>query len=622
MVSTKTAELARAHVSGGGGLSSPAASTPKKKKPKVPTTPLPASASSHSEVQRLQSELDALHSSHVAVLERLASTQQLLESNDASMEEWRRAWRELWEVETRQQHRQLSAALAKADAKAELLERAREDDARRAREERQEAAEAAARTAASAAANESREREQQLRAQLQACEAQLEQAALSEAKASSRAAIAEAQVARVREEGEARLKDKHERLSALVGGLRQEVAKLTAEHEDARSSWQQLMLAQHDAHEAALAEVMRERALDGADASAWREAQREHEAREQREWQAKLEAIGGRSVRRLVRRGVARAWEAWAELAVARATKMRRLRGAAMRLRRPKLTAAYTLWCAGWRQAQSANAGQLRAEMFAGAVCVRALIRELQGADEAHAELGAQYGALAQSVRALQEAAAERGAAVERAEARHAALEAALDETRRASDDQRREASRALERLQARELPSPLNHPRISYDRHADLHANLHRSRSHAHLVGSRVGPQAEAARVAARADAADAGFAEAVGRIEQAAAEHLVLDGRRRDAYREQGFEQMQQSLAEAAGVPGHPGSWAMGAHAATELMRARRSLDQIVAMLAEERALREEQARLVEGARARSAKRDAELLVATAASELSVDA
>ena len=253
MVSAKTAalasSLARSPEASAVWLSSPTSTgrsaralTPKKKKAFGASD---AASSSLIEQERLRTELRQLQVEHATVLERLAGAQRMQEANDASLDEWRRAWRELWELESRQQQQQLAAVAAKAQAKAELLERARDEDARRHREEGKAAAQEAAHAEAREATRAAWGREQCLMEDLAACRQDLKAARLEASRAAIRAAEAEARAASAREEVEARWRPAHRAFMDEACGLEEKLARQKAEHEAARDTWSQLLSEDH-----------------------------------------------------------------------------------------------------------------------------------------------------------------------------------------------------------------------------------------------------------------------------------------------------------------------------------------------------------------------------------------
>ncbi len=544
-------------------------------------------------------ELAQLQSEHTTVLERLAGTQRLLAANDASLDEWRRAWRELWELEARQQQQQLAAAAAKAQAKIELLERARDEDARRHREEGAAAAREAAHAAASEAARAAWGHEEQLSQELHACREEAEAARLEAARAATRAAAAEARVAGARDEAEARWRPGHDALVEEASALERQVARMNVEHEAARGAWQQLMDASHAQHErtlaerraqhesaladaraqleatlAELAELRTRQANDGEDAARWRASQlgagAADEERE-RERQARLEALGAKSVRRLLRQGLLRAWGAWTLLAEAAAHRSRLLRTAHGRLMRPRLLAGFGAWREDWRHASDAEGAYWRERVLERGAHAHVLNAALADADASIAAREREHACEHTAAQQRLEAAAREHAALGTAlEAAAAERDAALVRAARERDESQRELAAAQQAAEAQRQ-----------ERREVLEVL-----------------QAEVARTLSRLEAAEGHLGRTAEQLESTGAQRLALAQQRQLGYLERGWEQLQRRLSEAV-MPATEGSWTLSAQVATELVRARRSLDEIVALLREERALREEQTRLLEGAR-----------------------
>ena len=89
-------------------------------------------------------------------------------------------------------------------------------------------------------------------------------------------------------------------------------------------------------------------------------------AKEEEEKEKRVEHLYGTAVRRLALRGLARGFDAWSGIYLEGVRRRRLLRGAAMRLRRPKLVSSYSHWQQDWDQKQrrdlAAAAEQKRAE--------------------------------------------------------------------------------------------------------------------------------------------------------------------------------------------------------------------------------------------------------------------
>ena len=527
-------------------------------------------------VVRLERELESLRGSHAQVLDRLAATavggaRATLGgtydlSTDQNMDGWRRAWRELWELEAADGRAKLTAELAQAGQRIASLEAAlaREEEAGRAHEaERREWA-ATATTSANAAAS----REDALRAALQGARWQTETATLRVAKAEAvaaaaeeRAQAAEARAERTRELSEASWQAK---LAALHAELSRE-RDLLRQREGAASAF----VAERRTFQSQLAEA------EARATSATREAAASAEERDALDALVRtLQAdVGSRDAQL-----VARTTEV-AELAAEMAELAAQVRSgraeAEVASTQARMHAEARAECAIDEMGVQADAarrdvGALRAELHAHSTHVSLLSRELHSADGGVAVLREKLVAAEAALTTATQAIVERDA---RLQAAQSAAGAATDEGRH---------MRAL----------------IASQRQALGELRGHLERRDALVV------QAERA------------FEEAAAAM-QAIGEHRC----RTHELRLDAWDAWQRQLTGAAILPSASSEWPVGSHAAIELIRGRRALEEVGHLIHAERELQAEQLRLYTSARDECDSREAHLLrarLATAEREL----